>query len=309
MGTRFEILLYGAREGALRAAGEEALDEVERQERLLSAFRADSAISRLNARAASGPVAVEPDVFRLLERCRQLWQETGGFFDVTVGPLMECWGFRYRRAAAPSEEEVRDARRRVGMQHLALSDGQRTVQFLQEGLSLDVGGIGKGWAIDAAADILREAGVTSALLHGGTSTACAIGSPPGSDAWKIGIRPPPAELLQGGQPWEQPFVREVILRDSCLSVSAIAGRMVDGGAEWEGHVMDPLTGIPVRQALLAAVVGGSATAADAYSTALLAGGEEFARDLHGRHPDLSLLILRQHAGEADELPVVREYGW
>src|SRR5690625_4250055 len=94
MGTRFEILLWGDEEYVLRAAGEQALAEIERLERQLSLFRTSSEISKINRQAAQAPVRVEPRLFRLLECCQELSEATDGLFDVTVGPLMHCWGFR-----------------------------------------------------------------------------------------------------------------------------------------------------------------------------------------------------------------------
>lgn len=272
MGTRFEILLYGEGKGFLQAAGEEALDEIERLDHLLSAFRPDSAIHKVNTHAGREPVRVEPSVFCLLETCRNLWRETGGRFDITVGPLMHCWGFRGSRESPPGEEEVAAARERVGMQGVVLEAAMRTVFFEHEGMIVDLGGIGKGWAIDQAVSLLREAGVKSALIHGGTSTAYAIGAPPGEEGWLVAIRPPPAELLPAPQPVDKPFVQEVRLRDNALSVSGLAGRLMRSGDFLEGHVIDPLNGMPVRETLLAGVVSKSATTSDAWSTALLIGG-------------------------------------
>lgn len=308
MGTRFEILLYGEDEVRLRAAADEALDEVERLEQKLSLFRGDSTLFRVNALAAQEPVKVEADLFRLLQACQQLWQETDGFFDITIGPLMKCWGFRGDRVTEPSPENLAAARERIGMQHVVLNETDRTVFFDRPEMALDLGGIGKGWAIDEAAEILREAEITSALIHGGTSTICAIGSPPESAGWKIALQPPPPELLPQGQPWPHDYLREVLLHDNSLSVSGLAGRMEETGGVLEGHVLNPHLGRPVRDVPIAAVVAPDAARSDAWSTALLAGGAQLAERLQRNRPGVSSLLLQKNPSPVETL-TLHELGW
>lgn len=301
MGTRFEILLHGESLSALRAAGEEALAEIARLDRQLSLFRPDSEVSAINRRAAAEPVKVEPGLFRLLETCERLWQETGGMFDITLGPLMRCWGFREERESPPSPAEIAATRQVCGMEKLVLDPDKRTVCFTRPGMAIDFGAIGKGWAADAAALLLREAGVTAALLHGGTSTVYALGHPPDSDAWTIALRPPPSQVL-GGNEWPSEYLRQVSLRDESLSVSAVGGRMIETPEGEVGHVLDPLLGRPVRDIFLAAVAHPSATASDAYSTALLPGGERVLSFLEKAGLSLkALLLVRRPSGEQPAL--------
>jgi len=267
MATRFELVLHGDRPEALRAAGEEALDEIERIENLLSLYRPHTEIAQLNARAVREWVRVSPPVFRLIEHARRLSEKTGGAFDLTAGTLVRCWGFQGGTGRKPSPEEIADARACVGINLVEMNASASAVRFSRAGVSLDFGAIGKGYAIDRAVEMLREAGVTSALLHGGTSTTAAIGAPPGADAWSVAVDMPannassvPARLAV------------VPLRDESLSVSAVWGRFFQCGDERFGHVIDPRTGQPVQAALLAALVLPSATESDALSTALLLDG-------------------------------------
>lgn len=261
MATRFEIVLHGGDAPALRAAGEEALDEIERLEAQLSLYRSTSEIAHLNARAHAAPVRVTPSLFRLLERARDLSRQTGGAFDVTVAPLVRCWGFMGGSGSLPSEETIAQARECVGMQWLELDPVALTVRFARAGVMIDLGAIGKGYAIDKAAEILREAGVTSALVHGGTSSAYGIGHPPGDEKWKIAVSAP-------GAATSQPLT-VVELEDNSLSVSAVWGKSFAAGQQTYGHIIDPRTGRPAQSALLAAVIVPSATDGDALSTALL----------------------------------------
>jgi thiamine biosynthesis lipoprotein len=282
MATRFELVLHGENATRLRAAGEAALKEVEHLEAHLSLYRPTSEIARVNALAARQPVRVSPSVFRLLQHARQLQSESGGAFDITVAPLVRCWGFMHGTGRVPEPGEIEAARRRAGMAHVMLDEENDSVRFDQEGVMIDLGAMGKGYAIDCAADTLREAGVTSALLHGGTSTVYGLGAPPGADGWKIAIAPAP------DQP---PRQMAVVLRDNALSVSAVWGRFFEAGGKKFGHVIDPRTGWPVNNAVQAAVVLPSATETDALSTALLVMGLEGHEAISRLRPDMRTLVV------------------
>jgi thiamine biosynthesis lipoprotein len=268
MATRFEIVLHGESQSRLQGAGEEALAEVERIEAQLSIYRPSSEIARVNACAAREPVRVTPPVFRLLEQARRLHRESGGAFDITIAPLVRCWGFMDGSGSWPDPAEVARVRRQVGMQHVILDEENLTVRFDGEGVMLDLGAIGKGYAIDRAAETLREAGVTSALLHGGTSTVYGMGKPPEADMWKVAIESPPTD--GAAMPW----VATVPLQDEALSVSAVWGKSFEHEGKTFGHVLDPRVGQPVANAVLAAMVLPSAMETDALSTALLVAGAE-----------------------------------
>lgn len=272
MATRFELVLHGEDEAALRAAGEEALDEITRLEDELSYFRPVSQIYRLNLEAAKHPVRVTPWLFRLLQQAQRLAQETGGAFDITVAPLMRCWGFYQRGGRVPEPQALTEARACVGMNLVELNEADSTVRFVRAGVQLDLGSIGKGYAVERADELLREAGVTSALLHGGTSTVLAIGAPPESNGWKIAIEHPTSEVGEtrnSGIP-----LATVSLCDQSLSVSAVWGKSFSAADRTYGHVIDPRTGLPTEGALLSAIVLPSATESDAFSTMLLTLGPD-----------------------------------
>lgn len=252
MATRFELAMFGDEPHRLRAIGEAALFEIDDCDAAISPFRPGSAIARVNREAHERPVRVDGLTFRLLERCTALHAATGGAFDVTVGPLLRALGFRGEPPA--SADALAEARAAVGMQHVELDPEACTVRFARAGMAIDVGAIGKGFALDLAADVLREHAV-AALLHGGTSTVIAVGAPPGLAGFRVGIGP-----------WPDPPV--ATLRELGLSVSAAHGRTVAG----RGHVIDPRTGEPAAgPPAAAAVLARSATDADAWSTALCAG--------------------------------------
>jgi FAD:protein FMN transferase len=286
MATRFELVLHGDQPGALRAAGEEALDEIERVENQFSLYRSHTEIAQLNARAADEWVRVSPPVFRLLEHARRLSEETGGAFDITAGTLVRCWGFQGGTGHKPSPEAITDARACVGMNLVEMNASASAVRFSRPGVLLDLGAIGKGYAIDRAVELLRAAGVTSALLHGGTSTTVAIGAPPDAAAWSVAVDLPSIDATS-------PSTRlaAISLRDESLSVSAVWGRSFQSGDERYGHVIDPRTGHPVRAALLAALVLPSATESDALSTALLLDGPEGFAGMMKARPSARALVV------------------
>ena len=280
MNTRFEIALHGGGPDRLRALAEEALDEITRLDAQLSAYNRLSELSQINARAAGEPVRVEPQLFRLLQHAKRLWSETGGAFDITIAPLMRAWGFVRDTGRRPTAAELEAARACTGMQHVHLDEGGFTVRFARPGMVLDLGAIGKGYALDRAGRILREAEVAGALLHGGTSSVLAIGADAEGNPWRVAIEHP-RPALSGMTPagglsihrathTTTPEILAVVpLRDESISVSAVWGKAFEADGRVYGHVMDPRRDEPTDSACLAAVVLPSATETDALSTALL----------------------------------------
>jgi thiamine biosynthesis lipoprotein ApbE len=246
MATRFEIVLHGDNPTALRAAGEEALDEVQRLEDRLSLYRPASEIARVNALAHREPVRVSPPVFRLLEQARRLHQETGGAFDITMGPLLRCWGLMGGVGRVPSPDELAAARACAGMDKVHLDPENYTVRFERPGLTLDLGAIGKGHAVESAANLLLQAGLTSAFIHGGTSSSYAIGRPPDQPTWKVALELPLPLATAGPGLGPGPVGPHQDHPDTPLVVPALAGSLVvpalagplhrdDQGGESEGH--------------------------------------------------------------------------
>jgi thiamine biosynthesis lipoprotein len=268
MATRFEVVLPGTNTSALRAAGEEALEEIERLEGQLSLYRPTSEIAHANARAAHKPVRLSPPVFKLLQHAQQLHQETAGAFDITIAPLIQCWGFMGGTGALPAPAALKAARRKVGMHLVELDAKDFTVRFKRPGVMLDLGAIGKGYALDRAVDILCEAGISNALIHGGASSIYALGRPPDAEAWKVAIEARPRGTTGAPIP-----LAVVPLREESLSVSAVWGKMFQSGDKIFGHIIDPRTGAPADNVWLAAIVLPSATEADALATALLIDGK------------------------------------
>jgi thiamine biosynthesis lipoprotein len=286
MATRFEIVLPGEDSARLRAAAEEAFDEIERLEAQLSLFRPTSEIANVNARAAHEPVRVSSETFRLLQHAARLSAETGGAFDITIAPLMRAWGFVNGSGHLPEPAELAAARVCVGMNLVQLDAGTHTVRFARPCVLLDLGAIGKGYAVGRAAELLRDLGISSALIHGGTSTAYAIGRPPDAAAWKIAVEYPrtTAEI-------SSPLLANIELHDEALSMSAGWGKSFHANGREYGHVIDPRIGEPANNALLAVVATKCATETDALSTALLTLGPTKMDSISALRPGLRAIAV------------------
>lgn len=284
MRTRFELVLADADDPArLQAAGEEAMDEIERCEALLSAHRDDAELFRVNARAGNEAVRVDPRLMAFLLRVQELSHLADGAFDPTAGALVACWRAAGESGVAPDEASIALARDACDVDLVRLDQAAGTVRLANPGMRLDPGAVGKGHALERAAALLRGHGIRSALLHGGTSTVAAIGQPPGQQAWPVAVRHP----LRSDA-----TIATAMLRDASLSVSAGHGRAFTVGGRTYGHVIDPRSGWPVAGNLLAAVVHPSALASDALSTALLVLGYDGLALLAERCPGISLLLVR-----------------
>ncbi len=273
MGCLWEIEAYAQEGGDSALALEGALDEVDRLDRLLSHYRPDSQVSRLNREAAAGPAGVDPELFALIRTSLEYSRTWDGAFDITVGPLMRAWGFFRSEGRVPDASTLEATRARVGFRHVRTDPERQTVAFDVEGVQLDFGAIGKGYAADRAADVLRSAGVESALVNGCGSTMAAIGAPPGASGWEIPVRDP---LRRDA------IAMHVTLRDRTLSVSGGAEQAFESGGARYSHIMDPRTGRPVTGMLMVAVLAPTATEGDALSTAVfVAGPAESRRRLAG----------------------------
>jgi thiamine biosynthesis lipoprotein len=281
MACRFEVTL-APQDSRHIGAALRALDEADRIESLLSIFRDSSELSRINRDAARGCGAtVDEEVFALLQHCRQLWTETDGAFDITSTALGRCWGFLQRAGRVPSDDEIQAARRGVGMSRVALFDGCR-VTFGAEDVELNFNAIGKGYALDRMARVLRREGVGLALLSAGSSSVLTIGAPRGG--WTLDLQSP---LIAS-------TLARVRFSEGAIGTSGAGEQfIVDHGMRY-GHVMDPQTGRPAHGVLSASAVTRDAATADALSTAFFVGGPALARRYCNAHPDtLALLVLEE----------------
>jgi thiamine biosynthesis lipoprotein len=275
MACAYAIVAYGDDAGALPRILEAAFDEVDRIDRLMSHYKPESPLSRLNREAAAGPVVVTPELFDFIAACLRYSRDSDGAFDITVGPLMKTWGFFRGGGRLPSAQEVEDVRGRIGYAHVVLDATARTVRFDRPGIELDLGGIAKGYAVDRVVDLLRREHVAAALVSAGGSTIYALGAPPGRDAWDVDIQDP----VDSGR-----IALTVPLRDRALSVAGRAEKWFERDGVVYSHIMDPRTARPVQGILGVAVLTSTGTAGDALDDALFVQGVERSRAYLRRLP-------------------------
>ena len=265
MGTSFEVYLYAPNRERASQLFEAAFEEIERVEAALSNYRSSSELSRINASAADAPVVTDPEVFALLERAFVYSRASNGPFDVTVGKLMKAWGFFRGAGHYPSSEELARARAQTGWRRVKLDQRTRSVLFLVRGIEIDLGGIGKGYALDCVARVLREAGVTAALIGSGSSSLYAIGAPPGKAGWTVRV-PDPLDRTR--------TLSSILLKDQSLSTSGNYEKFFQLNGRKYCHIIDPRTGRPVEGMLQTSVIAPEATDSDALSTAVFVMGPE-----------------------------------
>jgi thiamine biosynthesis lipoprotein len=265
MGTLLEFRVWHSDPEVAQRVIRESVREVHRLEEILSSYDPESAVSRFNENAGEGRMAIAPELFEILQISRRWSQITKGYFDVTVGPLLKLWRRSAEQGHLPGARELTQTAARVGYSKLSLyADG--TAALMRHGMAIDLGGIGKGYAVDRIAARFKAAGMNSALISFGTSSICAIGAPPGAKGWAIGIEGPDGKVR-----------RTIHLSDSALSTSGGMGRFWTIRNKGYGHVINPKTGLPVTEARVATVISESATAAEALSKPLvLVGTQAFA---------------------------------
>ncbi len=291
MATTFEIAIpVGAHPNPI-AAAEDALSLIDDLEDQMTVFRDHSEVSRLNASAARDFVAVEPGLFELFTRCAIWTKETGGAFDIATGALTKAWGFYRRDGAVPPSSELIAAMRATGFRHVLLDETRQAVKFRVAGLELNLGAVGKGYALDRAAALLRSKwAVRSALLHGGGSSVLAIGRPPGdARGWPVRLKHPTRSDLSLGT---------IRLRDAGLGTSAATFQFFEYNGRKLGHLLDPRRGWPATGTASASVTAPTAAEADAMSTAAFILGAEATEPLTRLRPALGAVVLSNEAGPA-----------
>ncbi len=283
MATTFEIAFPSGTPHAFDA-GSAALDLIEEIEEQLTVYRDTGEVARLNATAAEGPVNVTAEVFHLLERCAAFTLATAGAFDIAVGALVDVWATAKREGRIPTAQELNGATTRSGFRHVMLDEG--TVQFRRAGLKLNFGAIGKGHALDRAAELLtRDWGIESALLQGGGSSMFGLGAPPNDvRGWPVALRHPEPE---------RPSLGTVHLKDRGFGTSAATFQFFEFAGKTYGHVLDPRTARPAEGTECASCVADSAAEADAISTAFFIAGTGWATEFCRSRPHLGAVILAQ----------------
>ncbi len=288
MGCAYSIVIYGDDTQRLARIVSAAFDEVDRIDQLMSHYKPESPLSRINRDGAGGPVKVEPELFHFIEESLRYSRESEGAFDITVGPLMKAWGFFRGEGRVPQPAEIFELRRRVGYQHVILNADGKTIHFDRPGVELDLGGIAKGYAVDRVVSLLKRHKIAAALISACGSTLYGMGKPPDSEGWEVKIQNP----IDASK-----VALTVSLKDQALSVSGGDEKFFEIGGVRYGHIMNPRTGWPVENMLSVAVLTGSGTAGDALDNVFYVQGIEQSRELLKRLPPTEVFFFLPEVGQ------------
>jgi thiamine biosynthesis lipoprotein len=245
MGSVTTIIAYGENSARLQTAISEALNEMRRLDELLSNYKPHSEWSEMNRTAAQQPFQASDELFQLLTACVDYSRQSEGTFDVSVGPLMKVWGFYKGSGHLAGKSAVSAALEKVGYKNIILDPEKKTVRFAKEGVDLDPGGVGKGYAVDRMVDILRKDSVRSALVSAAGSSIYGLGKPPGKNGWEI-------RLMNPRKPSEP--IETVSLCDESLSTSGSYEKFFYADGKLWSHIMDPRTGYPSHGILSISVI-------------------------------------------------------
>ncbi|QDT04072.1 Thiamine biosynthesis lipoprotein ApbE precursor [Rubripirellula lacrimiformis] len=273
MATDFVVMLPEHAADSVEVALE-ALEMLDQIEAALTIYRPQSEISRVNAAAGGDPVRLSRTTFDLMDRSVLWSRRTEGAFDVTAGPLVDAWGFTRRSGRKPTSDQIHAARQNVGFEKIQFAPDDRTVRLEKQGMSINLGAIGKGHALDRMAARLKGAGVHDFLIHGGNSSLIASGDQDLGDGrgWAVGIAHPtkPPRRLAG-----------LWLRNMALATSGSGKQFFHHQGRRYGHVIDPRTGYPAGDLLALTVLMPSATDADAAATGMFVAGSPWIRQQLG----------------------------
>lgn len=291
MGTTWSVVYAdpgaaAARPETLQARIEAELEAVNAA---MSTYLPDSEISRFNARAAAAqePVSLRlgPAMAQVLDRALAIGDATGGAYDVTVGPLVELWGFGAGggREVPPTDAEIAAARARVGAGRLEWDAATRRLRA-PPGLRLDLSSIAKGYAVDRLVRVLGEAGVQRMLVEIGGELR-AQGERPGGGPWRLAVESP--------RPAAQRFIGALAVEDAAVATSGDYRNYFEVDGERYSHLVDPRSGRPVSHDLVSVtVIHPQCMVADAWATALIVLGREEALRLAQQRQLAALLVAR-----------------
>ncbi|MBQ6616761.1 MAG: FAD:protein FMN transferase [Thermoguttaceae bacterium] len=242
MATDFVLQLNMGQYANDKSAALDALDVVSRLERELSYFIPDSVVGELNRTSAEIPVFPDEPIYDLFRLCQTLFNQTQGAFDITAGRLWEIWGFSRRAGQVPAPEEIQTALETRGEGKLSFLDDVKGVARTDERTRVNLGAIGKGYALDRASRFLVDCGVTDFLFHGGASSVVAMGNRTDSDGWEVGLHNPLRQTSPENK--ESTRLETIRLHNQALATSGSQTQFFRAGGKRYGHIIDPRTGYP-----------------------------------------------------------------
>ncbi len=262
MGTIFRIILYAADSTLARSAATEAFSRIDQLNDILSDYKADSEVNQLSAKAGTGElVPVSPDLWTVLSKSLEAAKQSKGAFDITVGPYVKLWRRSRRQGELPGVEALAKAKKSVGHTYIKLFADRQAVQLLAPGMQLDLGGIGKGYAVDEAMKILQKQGIKSALVDGG-GNIIVTQAPPGQQGWQVEIGSL-TENKAGAQ-----HIQHLTLTHQGMASSGDVYQYVEINGIRYSHIVNPHTGIGLTNQDMVTVIAPDGTTADILSTSI-----------------------------------------
>ncbi len=290
MATTFEVIVIYEDDLYAQQAAQAAFDEVDRLEGELSRFTENSDIARINNLTANQPLQLGLEAFECLKLSCRIYAETNGAFDITIGSLLACWRNDDGTLRTPSQEELELARQRTGTHFIKLDEDEHTVELLADGVQVDLGGIGKGYAVDRVAELLRQWSIDVALVSGGYSSVLALDAPAGTKGWPLTL--------------SNPCNRKQILARPYLQGRALSGSGIQKGQ----HIIDPRTIRAVKDKCAAWSSASNAATADALSTALMVMSLDEIGQYCSDHPDVSAIIMLEDRDEDAKKDRILHFG-
>ena len=290
MATTYEVIVVHDDEKYARQTAAAAFEEVNRLDAELSRFIPNSDVSRINNLPANRPLILGLDTFECLKLSCRIFAETGGAFDVTIGPLLSCRRNADGSPREPSKQELDNARQRTGTNLFKLNEDEHTIELLTAGVQVDLGGIGKGYAVDKMAELLREWSIGTALISGGYSSVLALDGLAGTNGWPLTL--------------SNPDNRKEILARPNLQNRALGSSGIKKG--W--HIIDPRTMQPVRDKLAAWSYAPDAATADALSTAFMIMSPDQIERYCSHHPEIGAMIMMQESDQGTQKHKILHFG-
>ncbi len=283
MGVAARIVVYAPNRETAERACTAAFKRFAELEDVMSDYRPTSELMRLCARAGGAPVPVSEDLFDILERALDFAERSDGAFDPTVGPLIQLWRKARREQILPKYSEILEAQRLTGWRNVILDRKKRTAQLQIVGMRLDLGGIGKGYACDAAQTVLKKWGVRRALVEAGGDIVVSE-PPPGKRGWGV-------EVVHPGPNTKHQIL---LLKHVGISSSGDTEQFVEIGGVRYSHIVNPKTGVGLTDRIAVTVIAPNGTVSDGLSTALSVLGKEAGEGLAENYRGVRVSIRQVH---------------
>lgn len=281
MGTIFKIDLYSENEALAKNATSEAFKEIRKYDQILSNYKENSEIEVALKKAYQHPIKISKELYDVLEQSLLVSKLTSGKFDVTIAPLVKLWGFKNKDFKKPSKSQIEKIKKLIGYKKIILDKKNSTLMLTQKDLKIDFGGIGKGYAIGKAVEILKNRGITSGVIDA-VSNQFYIGTPPNKENWIVEIKDPRNT---------EKTIKTLKIKDTSISTSGDYEQFF-----WEkgirySHIIDPNTGYPIKEKISSTLICKDSGLADALSTSiLLTTNEETKKILESLSIEYALVI-------------------